>query len=304
METEDIYDRDTDSNDINNRDEAININPGVDNDGVVNAVDDAGADDVGDNAGTVAVFNNVVDDVGVVENIIDAGSVNKRVDDAGSVNNTMDDVGVIDNKVDDVGVVNNIVDDLGVIDDIADDVGVIDDSSNNSNEAVVDDTSVVAEITTANIDTTTYSDDYDNELIIDRNDDNPVAEYTNDVDDITDEEKDSDKDNNNHNNNDKLNNQNQSPMTTDPSIRSDYTFSPLATDTTPSTSSSSSSLKDSDRKNGAKLDAIDLCYSVIINGKLKKILKNINFSLEPGCMCALLGSSTAGKRLVHCCCLW
>ena len=47
---------------------------------------------------------------------------------------------------------------------------------------------------------------------------------------------------------------------------------------------------------GAKLDIIELCYSVVINNKLKKILKNVSFSLEPGTMCALMGPSNAGKR--------
>jgi ABC-type multidrug transport system fused ATPase/permease subunit len=48
---------------------------------------------------------------------------------------------------------------------------------------------------------------------------------------------------------------------------------------------------------GAKLDAIDLCYSIVNQkGKMKRLLKNVSFSLEPGDMCALMGPSGAGKR--------
>ena len=47
---------------------------------------------------------------------------------------------------------------------------------------------------------------------------------------------------------------------------------------------------------GAKVDAVDLCYSIVVNGKMKRILKNVSFSLVPGNMCALMGPSGAGKR--------
>ena len=47
---------------------------------------------------------------------------------------------------------------------------------------------------------------------------------------------------------------------------------------------------------GVKLHASDLCYSVIVDGKLKRILKNVTFSLDSGDMCALMGPSGAGKR--------
>ena len=50
--------------------------------------------------------------------------------------------------------------------------------------------------------------------------------------------------------------------------------------------------------NANKLDAVDLCYSVVVDGKLKRIVKNVNFGLEAGDMCALMGPSGAGKRYV------
>jgi len=52
------------------------------------------------------------------------------------------------------------------------------------------------------------------------------------------------------------------------------------------------------RSNGAKVDCVDLCYTVTFGDTVKKILKNISFSLDPGEMCALMGPSGAGKRLV------
>ena len=115
------------------------------------------------------------------------------------------------------------------------------------------------------------TNDYNNEVIIDDND------YGHDkVRDVKDDE------------DDKTMSKTYNPIFAPriSHVSSDYAYSPTISHTS----------KDVDRKNGAKLDAIDLCYSVIINGKLKKILKNVSFSLEPGCMCALMGSSTAGKR--------
>ena len=50
---------------------------------------------------------------------------------------------------------------------------------------------------------------------------------------------------------------------------------------------------------GARLHAIDLCYSVVVDGKLKRIVKNVNFGLASGDMCALMGPSGAGKRYEH-----
>lgn len=49
---------------------------------------------------------------------------------------------------------------------------------------------------------------------------------------------------------------------------------------------------------GARLDAVDLTYSVVVKDKVKRILKHVSFGLEPGDLCAVMGSSGAGKRLV------
>jgi ABC-type multidrug transport system ATPase subunit len=46
---------------------------------------------------------------------------------------------------------------------------------------------------------------------------------------------------------------------------------------------------------GTQVDIRNVCYSVFINGEEKKLLQNINFHLEPGDMCALMGASGAGK---------
>ncbi|KAJ1423014.1 P-loop containing nucleoside triphosphate hydrolase protein [Ochromonadaceae sp. CCMP2298] len=46
---------------------------------------------------------------------------------------------------------------------------------------------------------------------------------------------------------------------------------------------------------GAQVDCADLCYSILVNGKLKRILKGVSFSLGGGDMCALMGPSGAGK---------
>lgn len=47
---------------------------------------------------------------------------------------------------------------------------------------------------------------------------------------------------------------------------------------------------------GPRLHITDLCYSVVVDGKLKRIVKNVNFGLEQGDLCALMGPSGAGKR--------
>jgi ABC-type glutathione transport system ATPase component len=47
---------------------------------------------------------------------------------------------------------------------------------------------------------------------------------------------------------------------------------------------------------GVRLDVINLSYSLKINNKLKALLKNISFRVYPGELCALMGSSGAGKR--------
>jgi len=46
---------------------------------------------------------------------------------------------------------------------------------------------------------------------------------------------------------------------------------------------------------GAKVDVVDLCYSVALNGKMKRLLKNVSFNLDSGNLCALMGPSGAGK---------
>ena len=47
-----------------------------------------------------------------------------------------------------------------------------------------------------------------------------------------------------------------------------------------------------------KVDVVDLCYSVALNGKMKRLLKNVSFNLDSGNLCALMGPSGAGKRLL------
>jgi hypothetical protein len=41
---------------------------------------------------------------------------------------------------------------------------------------------------------------------------------------------------------------------------------------------------------GAKLDVVDICYSIVINKKIKRVLRNVCFSLEPGDLCAIMVS--------------
>ena len=51
-----------------------------------------------------------------------------------------------------------------------------------------------------------------------------------------------------------------------------------------------------------KIDVVNLSYSVEVGKgkerKEKQLLNNVSFSLEKGDMCALMGPSGAGKRLV------
>jgi hypothetical protein len=48
----------------------------------------------------------------------------------------------------------------------------------------------------------------------------------------------------------------------------------------------------SDQRNvktvGAKVDVFDVCYSVVVSGKIKQIVRNVNFSLDPGDLTALM----------------
>lgn len=296
METTDISDRDANNDEINNNhnNETINVlHDPIDDVGTLTAVVD---DDV--NVGDAA-------DVGVTG--ADIGATGADVGITGA-----SDVGVTDA----VGDVTGAVADIDVADDVADtddvgstNAGAVGDSNtvtDNSNNNAKDSSDSNAEIAIEKVDTTaTISNDYDNEVIIDSDYEHPVAaaaaavEHTNNVLDDNNDKNDNDSENDNDKSKD---DEHQSSMfnpilSSSSSTRSDHAFSPSNYSATQLSSSSTTTKDDhSDRKSGAKLDAIDLCYSVIINGKLKKILKNINFSLEPGCMCALLGSSTAGKR--------
>jgi ABC-type multidrug transport system ATPase subunit len=47
---------------------------------------------------------------------------------------------------------------------------------------------------------------------------------------------------------------------------------------------------------GVQIDAMNLSYSVYFNRKRQALLRNVNFHLDPGDMCALMGPSGAGKR--------
>jgi len=281
METTDISDRDAINDVINNNHDNETINVLHDD---VNAVDDdvdtgvTGAGDVAD----------VVVDGTVANTAVDVGSADLAVGSTDiAVGSTDITVGSTDITVGSTDLA------VGSTDIAAVEVDSSDTVPGNSNSNTIEDSSdIFAETTIEKIDTTaTTSNDYDNEVIIDSdNDQPPVVEAVEDITNVEDDSKDKDdKDSDNEHQSSMFN-----PILRS-STTSDHAFSP-SNSATQQLSSSSSKDNYSDRKSGAKLDAIDLCYSVIINGKLKKILKNINFSLEPGCMCALLGSSTAGKR--------
>ena len=51
-----------------------------------------------------------------------------------------------------------------------------------------------------------------------------------------------------------------------------------------------------DVEEGVRLDAIKLSYSVKVQGKTKQLLRDITLRLDSGELCALMGSSGAGKR--------
>jgi ABC-type multidrug transport system ATPase subunit len=46
---------------------------------------------------------------------------------------------------------------------------------------------------------------------------------------------------------------------------------------------------------GVKIDVDQVSYSVLSNGRVKPLLRDITFTLNTGCMCALMGPSGAGK---------
>jgi ABC-type multidrug transport system fused ATPase/permease subunit len=54
-----------------------------------------------------------------------------------------------------------------------------------------------------------------------------------------------------------------------------------------------------DDSGGVQLDVVGVSYSIYVNKKEKKLLKNVSLRLEPGEMCALMGPSGAGKRYYH-----
>jgi ABC-type transporter Mla maintaining outer membrane lipid asymmetry ATPase subunit MlaF len=47
---------------------------------------------------------------------------------------------------------------------------------------------------------------------------------------------------------------------------------------------------------GATLQATDVSYGVTVSKQYKIILRNVNLAVYPGDLCAMMGSSGAGKR--------
>jgi len=50
-----------------------------------------------------------------------------------------------------------------------------------------------------------------------------------------------------------------------------------------------------DEGRGVSIDVVDLSYSVVVKEKVKTLLRNVSFSIEPGGLTALMGPSGAGK---------
>jgi ABC-type multidrug transport system fused ATPase/permease subunit len=50
------------------------------------------------------------------------------------------------------------------------------------------------------------------------------------------------------------------------------------------------------KPSGVSVDVINCSYTVTVGGKEKQLLRDVNITLQPGEMCALMGPSGAGKR--------
>lgn len=44
------------------------------------------------------------------------------------------------------------------------------------------------------------------------------------------------------------------------------------------------------------MDCVNVSYGITLNGREKKILRNVNFSVKSGEMCCLMGASGAGNK--------
>jgi ABC-type multidrug transport system ATPase subunit len=47
---------------------------------------------------------------------------------------------------------------------------------------------------------------------------------------------------------------------------------------------------------GVSIDVFEVTYGVVVDKKVKRLLKNVSCSFNSGTMCALMGPSGAGKR--------